>query len=290
MVTYLNPYYLRYFIDAVELGSISASAQKNLISHAAVSRAIKNLENELQVDLLIHQKKSFEVTAQGFNFATEAKKTLLHLENLGNDSLTQKNNVKGVFALGISRTLGQLYLKKIILRLEKEYPEVLLDVRFGTTNDLTAKLLEGSLDSCITIGRQTFPMLTQHKLKEGNFILIQGANKNLSIPLNLDNFILTEPRYETELLKKSIFKQYQKNLTIRYQVASWEVICDLVASNVGIGLVPDLLLESNKRVKKIKQTFFDYPYEVFHNKLSDSQPLMQKLVRELIMDTIRKQT
>lgn len=287
MITYINPYYLRYFVDAVDLGSISASAQKNLISHPAVSRAIKNLENELQIKLLIHQKKTFEVTEEGFQFALEAKKLLVQLEKLSADSLNQKTNIKGTFSLGMSRTLGQLYLKKIILVLEKNYPEVQLDIRFGTTNDLTAKLLEGTLDSCITIGKQTIPMLVQTKLKEGSFVLVQGANESLSISENLNEFILTEPRYETELLKKEVFKKFQKNLRIKHQVGSWEVICDLVSSNLGIGLVPDLLLDNNKKIKKIKQSLFNYPYEIFHNKLNASQTQLQKVVRELIIETVK---
>jgi DNA-binding transcriptional LysR family regulator len=287
MITYLNPYYLQYFVDAVELGSISASAQKNLISHPAVSRAIKNLENELQIKLLIHQKKSFEVTEEGFQFAFEAKKTLLHLENLSNDSLVHKMNIKGSFSLGLSRTLGQIYLKRIILILEKQYPEVQLNIFFGTTNDLTAKLLEGTLDSCITIGKQTIPMLIQTKLKEGKFVLIQGSRKNLSISENLSEFILTEPRYETELLKKQVLKKFQKNLHIKHQVGSWEVICDLVASNLGIGLVPELLIDKNKEYQIIKQSFFDYPYEIFYNKLNGPQTQLQKVMRELIADIAR---
>jgi hypothetical protein len=42
-----------FFADAVEFGSITSSAEKNLVSHPAVSRAIRAIEDQLGVKLLV---------------------------------------------------------------------------------------------------------------------------------------------------------------------------------------------------------------------------------------------
>jgi DNA-binding transcriptional LysR family regulator len=47
MITYPNLHYLKYFADAVDLGSVSGAAQKNLVTHPAISRAISALERHL---------------------------------------------------------------------------------------------------------------------------------------------------------------------------------------------------------------------------------------------------
>ena len=66
-------YHLRYFVDAVELGSISSAAQKSLVTHSAISRAVSALEKHLDVALLEHKKKSFKVTEAGYQIADQAR-------------------------------------------------------------------------------------------------------------------------------------------------------------------------------------------------------------------------
>ncbi len=72
-MTLPNLNHLKYFSDAVDLGSISAAAQKNLVTHPAVSRAIGVIENQLGLKLLVHKKKTFEVTPAGHLIAQKVK-------------------------------------------------------------------------------------------------------------------------------------------------------------------------------------------------------------------------
>lgn len=61
----LNLFHLKYFLDAVKHGSISASDETNHISQSAISQAIAKLEEGLGCSLLIHQPKQFKITDEG---------------------------------------------------------------------------------------------------------------------------------------------------------------------------------------------------------------------------------
>ena len=60
-VRFMNIYHLKYFIDAARFQSVSLSAKENLVSHSAVSQAIKSLEAHFEVNLVFHSKRLFQL-------------------------------------------------------------------------------------------------------------------------------------------------------------------------------------------------------------------------------------
>ena len=56
---------LRYFVSAVEKGSISAAAEFCHIAQPSISHAINQLESEFDFRLLVRSKKGVSLTQQG---------------------------------------------------------------------------------------------------------------------------------------------------------------------------------------------------------------------------------
>ncbi|MFZ3229429.1 MAG: LysR family transcriptional regulator [Pseudobdellovibrio sp.] len=261
----MNLHHLQYYVDAVELGSISASAHKNLVSHPAVSRAISSIENHLGLNLLIHKKKIFEVTPIGYQIAKQAQVLLLAANSFGKERLAN-DIVAGHVSLGLTRSLGNRYLIPIMISLAKKYPKIKVSIVFGTTGELIEKVSNDSLDLALTIGLQPMPTLKQDQLCRGKFVLIQ-SNAKKNIKLESDSFILTEPKYETELLKKEYHKSFKTKLNISIEVASWDMITRLVANGLGVGLVPEISIPSEikNQLKIIKTDWFNYEYNIYLN-------------------------
>lgn len=281
-MTLINPYHLKYFVDAVELGSISASAQKNLVSHPAVSRAISAIEAHYKISLLEHRKKSFEVTAEGYKLARTARELLKTIEQFESNISENANSVTGNVILGMSRSIGQAFLGRIIDTIRKKYPEISIEIKFGTTSELIDKLLHGDLDLAITVGKQAMPTLNQNILKNGKFVLIQSGNR-VDASHDIKKLITTEPKFETELLKKSYFKSFKKILNPKLVVGSWDMIASLVADGKGIGLVPDLVLTGERKIKIVSQNWFQCSYEIVLNQKSGGHKnISQKVVAEAI--------
>jgi DNA-binding transcriptional LysR family regulator len=270
-----NLNHLKYFADAVELGSISAAAQKNSVTHPAVSRAISAMENQLGLKLLVHKKKSFEVTPMGYQIALKAKDLLAAADSFSSDNLTAGTEITGTVKLGISRTLGLAYLDPLLKNLSDQFPQVKLSVRFGTTNEIAEKLAQGTLDLGLTIGHQTMATLKQSMLKKGEYVLVASPRKHkiFARDLSSEHFILTEPRTETEFFKKQFYRKYKSQPMVRYEVASWDMITHLVAGGAGVGLVPDIAMAAHEKNKivAVKADWFQYPYEIYLSQAKESQ-------------------
>lgn len=69
---------IKYFIDVVETQGFTPAAKRNFVSQTAISNAIKNLEKELNVQLIDRSTSHFKVTFAGislYNYAVPLMKT-----------------------------------------------------------------------------------------------------------------------------------------------------------------------------------------------------------------------
>ncbi|HEX7675863.1 MAG TPA: LysR family transcriptional regulator [Bdellovibrio sp.] len=282
-MTIPNIYHLKYFVDAVELGGISAAAEKNRVSHPAISQAIKALEEQMDMQLLIHGKRKFEVTQRGYALATESKEILELLKRMADKSNAALTKIVGTATLGISQSMTQDLLIHIIKKMTKLHPDVRLEVVFGTTSDLLEKTAKGSLDLSITLEKQSLPTLIQVPIKSGRFVLITPPEKK---DLTQIEFLLTEPRYETEFFKKAYKDHYAQHPSISHEIGSWSAIIELVANGLGAGLVPDfaLSIEQRRKVSILNTPWYDCPYKIYLNlkKSSDKKTPLKASLSEII--------
>lgn len=287
MITYPNLYYLKYFADAVELESVSAAAQRNLVSHPAVSRAISNLEKHLGVELLEHRRKSFKVTDAGYQVAKQARALLLSAKSFNSLHLPTEEKESVRLSVGISRSLTSSYLGALLKDVKTRFPDAEIQVQFGTTVDIAEAVAKRLIDVGITIGTQRLPTLKQTAIRKGKYLLIEsGASKELRENWESKSFILTEPRFETETLKQNFQKQFGSPLPRSVEVRSWEVICQLVREGLGVGLVPDVTVQSWKKepFRILRPSWFESGYEVYahHLKQHSNRRITQYVVDWLI--------
>lgn len=270
MITYPNLYHLKYFSDAVTLGSISGAAQKNLVTHPAISRAISALEIHLGTPLLEHRKKSFKVTETGYRVAKQAKTLLSAASDFETLSLKLHAKETTILKIGFSRTLTEIYLNPLLQEIKNKFPFSTVQVRFGTTNKIIEAVANGSIDLGITIGSQNLATLKQTVIKKGKFFLVESnlksdGNKNF----DSKSFILTEPRFETEKLRTGYRKQFGNALPTLFEISSWEVIGQQVKRGLGVGLLPDILISNWKTgsFRILKTPWFDCPYGIYLHSL-----------------------
>jgi DNA-binding transcriptional LysR family regulator len=77
--------YLKCFIDAADLGSITAAANRHFITPQGMSRIIGVLEKDVGCKLTTHSRKQFELTAAGKIFYDYCKKAVSDERRLQDD-------------------------------------------------------------------------------------------------------------------------------------------------------------------------------------------------------------
>lgn len=273
MITYPNLYHLKYFVDAVTLGSISGAAQKNLVTHPAISRSISALEKHLGTQLLEHQKKAFKPTEAGYKVAEQAQILLSAASDFQTLSLNSAKNQAVELKIGISRTLSGLYLSQLLRSLNGKFPNAKAKVRFGTTNQIVEAVANRSIDLGLTIGSLNLATLRQTVVRSGQFALVQsGAKKQWDDDFDSKSFILTEPRPETEKLKAAYQRHFGRPLTVLFEISSWDVIGQLVQKGLGVGLLPDISVQGWKKgsFTVLRDIDFESPYDIYVHDLKST--------------------
>lgn len=289
MITYPNLYHLKYFADAVMLGSISASARKNLVTHPAISRAISALEKHLGVALIEHQKKSFKVTKLGYQVAEQAQILLLAATDFSGLNQKVNKDTAIILKIGISKTLADIYLGSFLQNLKTKYPTLTAQVRFGTTSEVIEAVATNSIDLGFTIGTQNLATLKQTVVKQGKFLLVQStalAKKRKGLASK--SFLISEPRAETEHLRAGYKKQFGNDLPVLFEISSWTVIGQLVRENLGIGLLPDISIKKWKKrsYQILKPNWFDCSYEIYAH--SSKMSLHNKIIEYARVSLVEK--
>lgn len=149
----------KYFVEIVESGSYSRASEKLYIAQSALSRQIKELEDELQTQLLVRDSRHIELTPAGQLFFERARRILEDID----DTVVQARQI-GVGAQGLIRlqhsssVILTPRLTAVIRRLLDAFPGVTLDVNMAPSENQTLDIEEGRAD----IGLIRLPTLRKY--------------------------------------------------------------------------------------------------------------------------------
>lgn len=132
--------YIREFVVLANTCNYMEAAEQLFISQSALSRHIKNLEEELGVSLFDRSTRSVTLNAFGMLFLPYARQmAALHHEYataLGNALNAEHGNIR----IGSIPMMSHYGITDVMVRFRKENPRFTLDVIEGDSNQLTKML------------------------------------------------------------------------------------------------------------------------------------------------------
>ncbi|MGH8431844.1 MAG: LysR family transcriptional regulator, partial [Solimonas sp.] len=138
---------LRYFVAAVEAGSIAEASRQVNISQPSISASIRALEEGFGVQLLIrHHASGISLTAVGARFYRHALKLLGQAREFEQSALDENDALSGQIELGFYVTFGPLYVPSLLAKFRQLYPRVAINLRDGLQNTLMDGLRLGTYD------------------------------------------------------------------------------------------------------------------------------------------------
>src|SRR5436190_18750447 len=97
--------HLRYLVAVAEAENVSRAALKLHVSQPALSRQVRDLEEELGFDLLERSAKSVRLTDAGRVFLTESRAVLQRVDGAVNAARTVATGSHGELHVGYAPTL-----------------------------------------------------------------------------------------------------------------------------------------------------------------------------------------
>ena len=142
---------LKYFLVVATERNISNAAKILYVSQPALSKQLKNLEEELGVTLFKRGNRNITLTEDGVYFLAKAKE-ILALVDTTVANLTQEDIVGGEINIGAGESAQMEHIFKIINGMMIDYPNIKTNVTSGNADEILLKLDNGTLDFAITFG------------------------------------------------------------------------------------------------------------------------------------------
>jgi DNA-binding transcriptional LysR family regulator len=145
---------LRYVVAVAEELHFTRAAMRLHVAQPSLSRQIRDLENELGVDLFNRSNRQVQLTHAGRKFVKEAAKALSHSERAAHLAKTSSGSKNETVSIGYSPHIN-LRLLSIIRSIRTScHPELRLDLVSSHTQDQVQALMEGTIQA----GLVTLPM------------------------------------------------------------------------------------------------------------------------------------
>ena len=142
---------LRYFCEVVERGSVHAASSSLLVAASAISRQVRLLERDLDVQLFDRQQDGMAVTPAGralYEYAGRVHDEEAALRRV----LAEGQQFAGVFSLAsVEGVLAPL--AGWVEELRRAYPNVVLDVSSLPATEVEKEVLGGGVDIGFVFGR-----------------------------------------------------------------------------------------------------------------------------------------
>ena len=133
--------HVRYFVAVAEYLNFSKAAVQLHIAQPPLSRQIRQLEEELGVDLFVRNKRHVELTKAGRVFLDEARKLVVQAGHASEVARHAQEGESGLVRIGIASGLGGTVSKAVVAH-RKRFPAIEIECKdiFSTyQNDLLRK-------------------------------------------------------------------------------------------------------------------------------------------------------
>ncbi|TCK37083.1 LysR family hca operon transcriptional activator [Paraburkholderia sp. BL8N3] len=138
---------LRYFIAVVETGSLTEAAEKRLhTSQPSLSRQIRDLEDQVGVELLRRSARGVEPTEAGKAFIDHARLAMAQVDAAVEAARRAAQPAKPRFAMGFLTGQEMTWLTDAMHLLREELPNIEVTVSSDYSTELAAAVAHGKLD------------------------------------------------------------------------------------------------------------------------------------------------
>lgn len=275
----LNLY--KTFYDVAKLGSISKAAAASYTSQPAISKSIKNLEEQLNTKLFYRKAKGVELTDQGEELLYYVEKSYSNLLTAERKMIETENLERGKLSIGMPSNIGTYYLFEKVIQFHVKYPNIEITIVTGGTNYLLDLLDSHKIDFII----DTAPIKTKNEdliinkldtvrycfavKKDIRFIdykKIKSLKDLKKVPL-----VLPIPGTSNRNMLDELLQRENIEVENVLNIHTSEMILEFVKSELGIGyliyeVIKDYVKNGEMEILDIKEELPTVDIDICYNK------------------------
>jgi DNA-binding transcriptional LysR family regulator len=240
---------IQYFVAVAEQGSVTRAAQNLSISQSSVTEALRELENDLGVELFERHPRGLTITHNGHQFLRHATKILATVSDARTSFSGQQSELSGTLNIGVTSLVAGYVLSDLLARFRRACPRVEVSAIEDNGSYLEHLLVGGELDVAVMVisnlrdrmalqaeiletspYRLWLPM--GHPLVSADIISVADIAREPLIMLTVD---------EIEENTGKLLSALGARPHVAFRTRSVEAVRSLVATGAGVALLPDLV-------------------------------------------------
>jgi LysR family transcriptional regulator, cyn operon transcriptional activator len=143
--------HLRYFLRAAELLHFTKAAESLYVSQPALSAQIKQLEDELGVQLFVRVGRNVRLTEAGEVFVAYARQAVQTIEKGEEELAAISGLLRGKLHLASMPEFGGILLPPIIVQFQTDHPSIYVKQTVTTSDNIERGIAAGDFDLGITL-------------------------------------------------------------------------------------------------------------------------------------------
>jgi LysR family hydrogen peroxide-inducible transcriptional activator len=258
---------LRYVVALAQERHFGRAAQKCFVTQPTLSLALAKLEDELGVRLFERNRNDVLLTATGEGVVEQARRVL---DEVGKIALLAKGNqdqLAGALRLGVIPTIGPYLLPELIPILRKRAPGMPLMIEENFTGNLVPMLRDGEIDVAIIALPFTVAGVTTRTLYEEPFSVVvpEGHAWAKRKRVRADELagqnllVLNAGHCFREHVMEACPGQANTAGPEGRSGSSLETIRNMVASGLGVSVLPATALQARYGNRLVKEIPFAEP-------------------------------
>ena len=256
---------LRFVVSVAQEKNFRRAAAKSFVSQPALSLAIKKIENELGVLIFERNRMGISLTTVGEKIVNQAQIVLEEVDKIKAISAAERNTQQVEVKIGLIYSIAPYLLPSIIPLVKSASPEIILEAEEDITTNLIKKLEEGSIDAAIIALPFVVPGIETQPLYDEPFkVLIptkhpwNNKQKINAKELKNEKILLLDNTHCFSMQVREACPGISDKAEVQAGT-SLETIRNMVASNLGISILPQSATANNYSNDLINILSFESP-------------------------------
>ncbi len=242
---------LRYLCSVADHQHFGNAARACHVSQSTLSAGVVELEESLGTSLVERNNRNVVMTSVGIEVVQRARPILVEIEDLTSFCATQGKPFHGRVRLGVIPTVAPFLLPQLLQTINLKFPEFQLFIREDLSDQLLEGLFKGELDLLLLALPFPSEQVETIALFDDEFYLATPLNHPLHSKKNLlsddlqgESVLLLEDGHCFRDHALEACKLRDSQISTSYQANSLATIVQMVASGIGITLLPKMAVES----------------------------------------------
>lgn len=239
---------IRLAVLCAQTENLTTAARECHLVLPAASRRIRELETAIGSQLFERHSRGLKVTPAGRVFTRRGLALLQELEATFKELNDLKLGVlRHIQLFAGSAAIGQ-FLPPLIAKYSQTFPEVQVDLEEQVSGQVVLALREGRADIGVFVEGANAEGLETHIFKADELVLIFPKGHRLAgkLPISFadtleEQWISLNPGAAMLQQQMSAASAAGKQLKLRMQVNSFDAVTHMVASGLGVALMPKAL-------------------------------------------------